>query len=121
MVIQQLRDAVVALRTLLERTRSRRDWLRTTCPRLAAGYAVWLAATLGLAIASTQQRLSPQDYPNWHLALPVGVLSCALGIATLELFFRHHRSTLHWLIEETENDIDSRLACHLRGDRTDRR
>lgn len=108
-IIHQLNSALVIVRTTAECTRTRRKWLRYGCPRLVAGYAVWLVATLGLAVASMHESSIRGDDPGWYLSVPIGVVACGLGIVTMELIFRSDRKNWNWFIEETENNLENQL------------
>lgn len=95
-------------------------WLRSGCPNLAVGYAVWLAATLGLTVATMHEMFSHGHSPDWYLWVPViGAVACGSGAGTMELMFRHDRRVQRWFIEEIEQNRESRLLRHMPAYRAD--
>ncbi|MDQ3275014.1 MAG: hypothetical protein M3Q39_08300 [Actinomycetota bacterium] len=121
MIVHQLDSAVAALRRMVDYTRTRQDWLRVGYPKLALGYTVWLTATLGLTVASMHEMFNQGHSPDWYLWVPmVGIVACVCGIGTMELMFRHDHRTLRWLIEEIEENRESRLLRHMPAHRTGR-
>lgn len=112
-IIHQLDNAVAILREAADLVWTRRSWLRADRPKLAAGYGVWLAATLGLSIASMYESAARDDALGWYLSIPIGVVACGLGIGSVELIYRNDRKARHWFIEEIEKDREDRLLRHL--------
>lgn len=100
------------VRTLREPLR-RRDWLADRW-RWSAGYAVWVAATIGLGVATVVPWLAA-DPPRFRVLLAaafVTLVAALLSLGTMELDFRRHRWQRHTAAAETEARV-ARLRQRL--------
>jgi hypothetical protein len=105
-VLAQLAQIMEGLRALAQRRRWR--WLIDDHPLAASAYAVWIAATLGLAMAvlvpgAFDGRLKPSAYLILAMFLLVMGISC---VGNLELAYRDQRWRQRLLADEIDSNLD---------------